>query len=130
MNSMPPPTRAAQLHGGGGFRRELAGRPSQVFNACSGVREGRFVIAPVPVRVECRAGYKAGEHPLAVHFADERREVLEILDRWYQGSPDPTCPTAEYFKVRTERGALLLKHDLSAHVWFLMCELSEHLPPQ
>ena len=63
------------------------------------------MLAPVPVPVECRAGYKGEEYPLAVHVADERREVSEILDRWYQGAREPGLPAAEYFKVRTAQGA-------------------------
>ena len=81
------------------------------------------MIAPVPVPVECHAGYRGEEYPVAVRVAEERREVSEILDRWYQGSPDPGGPAAEYFKVRTAQGVLVLKHDLSASAWFLMCEL-------
>ncbi len=81
------------------------------------------MIAPVPVPVECHAGYKGEEYPAAVRLAEERREVSEILDRWYQGSADPGRPAAEYFKVRTAQGVLVLKHDLSACAWFLMCEL-------
>ena len=100
------------------------------FNEWDAAREELCMIAPVPVRVECRSGYKVEEHPLAVHFEGERREVSEILDRWYQGSPDPTHPTAEYFKVRTAQGVLVLKHDLGAHAWFLMCELPQSPPPQ
>ena len=82
------------------------------------------MLALVPVPVECHAGNKGGEYPLAVHVADERREVSEILDRWYQGAREPGCLAAEYFKVRTAQGLLVLKHDPQAHAWFLMCELS------
>jgi hypothetical protein len=81
------------------------------------------MIAPVPVPVECHAGHKGEEYPLAVRVGDERREVSEILDRWYQSSPEPGGPAAEYFKVRTSQGVLVLKHDLAARAWFLMCEL-------
>jgi hypothetical protein len=81
------------------------------------------MLAPVPVPVECHAGYKGEEYPLAVRVADERREVVEILDRWYQGSPGPGASASEYFKVRTAQGLLVLKHDTRAQAWFLMCEL-------
>lgn len=81
------------------------------------------MLAPVPVPVECRAGHKGEEYPLAVHLADQRREVSEILDRWYQGTREPGGLAAEYFKVRTAQGVLVLKHDPGANAWFLMCEL-------
>ena len=81
------------------------------------------MIAPVPVRVECHAGFKGAEYPVAVHLEGRRREVAEVLDRWYQGSPDPHSPAVDYFKVRTAEGTLVLQHDPAAHAWFLMCEL-------
>jgi hypothetical protein len=81
------------------------------------------MIAPVSVRVECHSGYKGEEYPVAVCLEGQRREVTEILDRWYQSALDPTCLTAEYFKARTAQGLLILKHDPAAHAWFLMCEL-------
>jgi len=84
---------------------------------------GGFVLAPVPVPVECHAGHKGEEYPLAVYVEDERREVSEVLDRWYQGSRDPGCLAAEYFKVRTAQGVLVLKYEPAGHAWFLMCEL-------
>ena len=40
-----------------------------------------------PVRVECRAGARADERPVAVHLADGRREVVEILQQDKSG-PD------------------------------------------
>ena len=82
------------------------------------------MIAPVPVRVECHSGYKGEEYPAAVHVADKRREVTEIVDRWYEGAGEPGRTAVEYFKVRTSAGPpLILKHDPRAHVWYLMCEL-------
>ena len=41
------------------------------------------------IQVECRSGYKVNEYPLAFVFQDERLEVSEILDRWYEGGMDP-----------------------------------------
>jgi hypothetical protein len=81
------------------------------------------MIAPVPVRVECHAGFKGEEYPKAVHLEGQRREVIAILDRWYQSTPDPGRPAAEYFKARTAQGVLILKYDPAAHAWFLMAEL-------
>jgi hypothetical protein len=82
------------------------------------------VIAPVPVRVECHSGHKGAEYPTAVWVEDQRREVTEILDRWYEGSLDPTRPAVAYFKVRTAAGPpFILKHDPRGHAWYLMCEL-------
>ena len=81
------------------------------------------MIAPIPVRVECHAGYRAEEYPTAVYVASERLEVAEALDRWYEGGLDPTRANAEYHKVRTADGStLILKHEPASHAWYLMSE--------
>jgi len=36
-----------------------------------------------PVTVECHSGYKANEWPVAFIFQGERREISEILDRFF-----------------------------------------------
>jgi hypothetical protein len=53
------------------------------------------------IRVECVAGYKAEERPVAFAFEGQRREIAEIMDRWYEGGLDSTRPVVNYFKVRT-----------------------------
>ncbi len=79
------------------------------------------MISRVPIRVECYAGSRAEERPLALHWAGECFEVEEILDRWYQGDADPSLPPAAYFKVRVRGGETwLLRHEPVAHVWFLV----------
>jgi hypothetical protein len=86
--------------------------------------ERLLVIAPIPVPVECHFGYRAYEYPTAVYVEGRRREVAEILDRWYEGAVDPESPAVRYFKVRTTEGPpLVLKHDPRHHAWYLMCEL-------
>ncbi len=57
-----------------------------------------------PIRVECYSGYKINERPVAFSYEGRRREVSEILDRWYEGGPDPGRPEINYFKVRTSEG--------------------------
>ena len=75
----------------------------------------------VPVRVECHSGYRADEYPKCLILHEERYEILEILDRWYQAESGPEWPVSDYFKVNTDRGGpYLLKHELENDRWYLM----------
>jgi hypothetical protein len=58
--------------------------------------------------VECYAGYKGEETPRAFSYRDRRIEILEILDRWYEGGIDPAGITHDYFKVKTADGIIFL----------------------
>lgn len=60
------------------------------------------------ISVECYSGYKANERPVAFTFRDQRWEVAEIVDRWYEGGIEPSQPEVSYFKVRTTEGATFL----------------------
>ena len=76
--------------------------------------------APVPIKVECHAGYKADEYPMCFYWNEEKFEIKEILDRWYQGDRDPAWPVSNYFKVETAGGGtFIIKHDLENDEWFL-----------
>jgi hypothetical protein len=65
------------------------------------------------ISVECYSGYKANERPVAFIFRDRRREVAEILDRWYEGGTRPGRPEVNYFKVKTTDGEVFLLRYLS-----------------
>ena len=66
------------------------------------------------IQVECYSGFKANERPLAFMYQGERREIQEIVDRWYEGGLDPGKPVIDYFKVRTTDGKIYLLRYLSA----------------
>jgi hypothetical protein len=76
---------------------------------------------PVPfeaIKVECHSGYKANERPLAFFFQERRREVAEVVDRWYEGGLKAGSPGADYCKVRTTEGEVFLLRYLSLFdVW-------------
>jgi hypothetical protein len=75
----------------------------------------------LPTRVECYAGSRDDEAPRALWLEEERLEIEEIEDRWYQGSADPTLPAACYFRVRTTGGERhLLRLDLPMRAWYLV----------
>jgi len=56
------------------------------------------------VVVECYSGYKANERPVAFIYQGRRREIVEIIDRWYEGGIEPSKPPVDYFKVKTAEG--------------------------
>jgi len=66
------------------------------------------------IQVEYYSGYKANERPVAFTYQGRRREVSEIVDRWYEGDPDSGRPVIDYFKVRTADGKTYLLRYLSA----------------
>ena len=61
-----------------------------------------------PTQVECYSGYKANERPMAFSFQEQRREIIEIVDRWYEGGIEPDAPVVDYFKVKTDDGSIFL----------------------
>jgi len=74
----------------------------------------------IPIEVECYSGYRADDYPKCFHLYNDRYEILEILDRWYQGELDPELPVSNYFKVLTDRdGPFIIKHDIAADEWYL-----------
>jgi len=77
----------------------------------------------LPIRVECRSGYRAEETPRVLCWGGRRLAVQEIQDRWYQGEIDPEFPSADYFKVLTEDGlSRIIKYERSSHAWYLVSE--------
>jgi hypothetical protein len=67
-----------------------------------------------PLHVECHAGYRADERPLAVRHGGKRVAVREILDTWH--GPDHT-----YFKLTGDDGIrYCIRHDLETDAWELM----------
>ena len=96
------------------------------------VSEVRFRINPVSwiddikmvkltrIKVECHSGYKADEYPKCFFWNNNRIEIHEITDRWYQGEGHSEWPVSNYFKVDTSDGKqYIIKHDLEADEWHL-----------
>ena len=65
------------------------------------------------IRVETYDGYRAGERPLRFHIGAKKREVLEVLDRWFGEDHD-------YFKVIADDGGVyVLRYNRSEDSWEL-----------
>ena len=75
------------------------------------------------VQVRTRDDYRGAQEPAAV-FLDGRWEpVEEVLDRWYEGSEDPTRMPMRYFRVRVaESGKMLLRHHEFFQAWSRLVE--------
>ena len=70
------------------------------------------------IHVECLSGYKANERPVAFTYRNERLEIRDIIDRWYEGGLDARWPEIDYFKVRTTGGKIHLLRYLSVlDIW-------------
>lgn len=78
------------------------------------------MIKLIPIIVEFCSGYIADEYPRCFLLEEERFEIREVTDRWYQGESNPEYPVSDYFKVDTTCGKeFILKHDLESDRWFL-----------
>jgi hypothetical protein len=74
----------------------------------------------IPIEVECHSGYKADEYPKYFLWNNERFEISQVTDRWYQGETNPDYPVSNYFKVVTTRGEqYIIKNDLESDRWYL-----------
>jgi hypothetical protein len=65
------------------------------------------------IRVECHAGDRGEEEPIALFLGERRLEVTEVVDRWLASDH-------RYFKVRVGDGRqFVLLHDEVHHAWEL-----------
>jgi hypothetical protein len=78
---------------------------------------------PIPLRVECHAGYRADERPEAFWLQERRIAVREILDRWLGEDH-------AYFKVTGEDGIrYILRRDDHHDGWELILMDVPTAPP-
>jgi hypothetical protein len=65
------------------------------------------------IRVECYAGYRGEQEPLAFWLGEHRLAVRGIVDRWF-------APTQRWFKVDADDGHVyVLRHDETTGDWEL-----------
>lgn len=73
------------------------------------------------IKVECYAGYRGEQEPLAFWLGERRLEAQEILDRWLH-------PDHRYFKVKVGDGRLyVLRHDAKSGVWELAALVGDRI---
>jgi hypothetical protein len=71
--------------------------------------------------VQAYSGYKHNERPLAFDLHGKRYTVTAILDRWYEGAPEPGKPYLDYFKVLADDGqCYILRYNGMFDAWSVM----------
>lgn len=72
------------------------------------------------IQVESYSGYKLNERPVAFLYGGERREIDEIVDRWYEGSMEGDRDIIYYFEVKTKDGdVFFLRYEVESGAWSL-----------
>ncbi len=70
------------------------------------------------IQVECYSGFKTDERPVAFICEGKRREIIEIINRWYEDGLDSSKPVTNYFKVKSaDVGVHLLRYDSDSDSW-------------
>jgi len=65
------------------------------------------------IRVECYAGFRAEQEPIAFWLGERKIGVRAIVDRWF-------APTQRWFRVDADDGHVyVLRHDESSGQWDL-----------
>jgi hypothetical protein len=65
----------------------------------------------MPIRVECYAGYRGEQEPLAFWVGERRVAVRVVVDRWF-------APTHRWFRVDADDGNLyVLRQDETSGEW-------------
>ena len=66
------------------------------------------------IRVDCYAGYRGEETPRFIRLADNKIEVIQVLDRWL-------APDHRYFKVLgDDEATYIIRHDSVSGQWELV----------
>jgi hypothetical protein len=84
----------------------------------------------LPIHVD--AVYGAGDvpEPRRLRIRHAVYEVVDIVDRWYEGPRHAGGPVRHYFKVATRSGAVfLLAHEVTTDVWEVTQAFGPECPP-
>jgi hypothetical protein len=66
------------------------------------------------IRVDCYAGYRGEETPRFIRLADNKIEVIQVLDRWL-------APDHRYFKLLgDDEATYIIRHDSGFEQWELV----------
>jgi hypothetical protein len=78
-----------------------------------------------PIEVESYSGYKLNESPRVFCFEGRRHKILEIIDRWYEGTVQSDAPLVNYFKVLAENGKrYIIRYDAFHDEWTMVVRRS------
>jgi hypothetical protein len=74
-----------------------------------------------PIKVESYSGYKADEYPISFYWKEEKHNIKEIMDRWYDRNLTVDWIATNYFRVVTDSGLqCIIKHDIETDQWYLV----------
>ena len=66
------------------------------------------------IRVDCYAGYRGEETPRYIRMADNKIEVIKVVDRWL-------APDHRYFKILgDDEATYIIRHDSVSGQWELV----------
>ena len=88
--------------------------------------------ADPPLRIEVDSAFGSGDvaEPRRLRIGHAVYEVVEIMDRWYEGPRRAGGPVRHYFKVRSRSAAVfLLVHDLATDTWGVVQACGPERPP-
>jgi hypothetical protein len=69
------------------------------------------IVTAMSIRVECYAGYRGEQEPLAFWLGERRLAVRAIVDRWF-------APQRRWFRVDADDGDVyVLRHDEATGDW-------------
>jgi hypothetical protein len=70
------------------------------------------------IEVQCYSGYKSNDRPVRFSFNGREFRVMQIIDRWYEGSLDSSMPVLDYFKILTDDGEqYIIRHNHLFDKW-------------
>ena len=75
------------------------------------------------IEVRCYAGYKSNERPVSFSLSGREYHIIEIIDRWYEGSAHSFMPLLNYFKVKADDGGLhIIRYNRLFDKWSLVIQ--------
>ncbi|MBN1996870.1 hypothetical protein JW935_04900 [candidate division KSB1 bacterium] len=71
--------------------------------------------------VQCYSGYRGDERPVSFVYEDKTYEIIEIVDRWVEGSLETEKPFVYYFRVLTTMDEFfILRMDPAGGDWHIL----------
>jgi hypothetical protein len=70
------------------------------------------------IQVFTRDEYKGAQEPLSFVWRGQKRQIAQVVDRWYEGRMDSTVMPLLYFRVKTLTGEIfLIRYHEFFNVW-------------
>jgi hypothetical protein len=70
------------------------------------------------IEVQSRDEYREAQEPVGFNWRGEQYEIVQIVDRWYEGYVDSRRVPLRYFRVRTrEGGVFILRYNEVFAAW-------------